>query len=227
MKKILSCFTVLMSIFLIGAAWAEEVSQDARTSYNRGVDFYKKKDYNKAKDKFLKALNTQNRHLEQWTNYNLGNSYFEDARNAEEKNPQAALLQYRNALEFFRRAIEIDNQDKDAKYNFELTARKIKALEQKIKEQQKEQEEQKEKQQKPQEEKSEERKQQATEAKEKPQPQEKEKKPVSLQQEKERKEMTKEEATMLLDNFQQEEKTQQELLQEEKQREEPAVSKDW
>lgn len=246
--KIRECLCIIIwLVFFAGPGWTAEQTVRPSVRYNRGVDFYNRKDYNKAADNFLKALNTENRELEQWTNYNLGNSNFEQAQVQEETDPSAALNLYKNALEFFRRAIDLNPKDKDAKYNFELTAKKIKQTEQQSKQEkqnsqdQKSQgDKQKEREQSQQAGKSEqnknssarEQKQQAQEKtaaqsqEQKDKEQEKKSSAAKLQEAREHQEMSQEEALMLLDNFQESEKTP-ELINKEEQREESPVSKDW
>jgi len=226
---------ILVSILFSNKTYAGEVSSTGEL-YNQGVDFYKKEDYNKAGESFLKALNTENNRLEQWTNYNLGNSNFKKAQALEAKDQAAALSLYKNALEFFHRAIKANTKDTDAKYNYELTARKIKELEaqQKHKQQQEQsqssQESLEQKDKESQEKKEQQQKQsQQKEAGDEPKQQEQssQKQSTAPNQSSEAKPMTKKEAEMLLDNFQRSEKEQKQLFLKQKQYEHSPVDKDW
>lgn len=62
------------------------------------------------------------------TAYNMGNTQYKMGAQAEERNPQAALTVYTNALALYRRALGADPTDQDAKFNYEFVAKKIKAL---------------------------------------------------------------------------------------------------
>ncbi|MBU1045074.1 MAG: hypothetical protein KJ915_11830 [Candidatus Omnitrophica bacterium] len=128
--KFILCFILLLA----ANVYAAEQNLDADRAYNQGVDFYSKLDYNKAEENFLQSMNTQDKRLEQWSAYNLGNAFFKQAQTAEQSDPASANQTYQKALDFLKRAIELDPEDKDAKYNYELTAKKI--IEQKQKDQQ-------------------------------------------------------------------------------------------
>jgi len=234
-KKII-LFLILLGFFCFcSSSAADEETEDARKSYNSGIDFFEKLDYNRAVDDFFKALNTENKHVEQWAAYNLGNAKFKNAENAEQSNPQASLSDYTEALEFFKRAIEMDPQDLDAKYNYEVTLRKIKAQQEKAKQDKKEQKNQKDQKQQDQENKQQQKQQQ-----QKDQEQEqkdprndqgkKDDQENSMPQEVknlESRQMSKEEAMMLLENFEQSEKKQKEILFKQQHKDENFSGKDW
>ncbi|MBU4304716.1 MAG: hypothetical protein KJ893_03715 [Candidatus Omnitrophica bacterium] len=217
MKKNIIWYTVLLSFFFCSAAFAEEAPQ-AWKYYNQGVDSYHKLDYNKAVENFQQALNTEDKQLEQWSNYNAASVYFKQAQKLESGNQEQALRNYENSRQFFRRAIELNPRDKDAKYNYEVTLRKIEELKKK----------QPQGQQKP-----EDKPQDKNAAGEKqPEPaagRPEEKKDAGAEaQAGSRREMSKEEALMLLENFQQAEKAQDKLLLQEKERQaEQESGKDW
>ncbi|MFQ5681058.1 MAG: tetratricopeptide repeat protein, partial [Candidatus Omnitrophota bacterium] len=107
--------------------------------YNLGAALYKKRQYAKAIEEFTRALTTDDRNLEAKANYNLGNSKYSLARSKENTDLSQAVSLHREALEYYRRAIELDNKDKDAKYNYEFTQRHLKALLDKLKQQQQKQ----------------------------------------------------------------------------------------
>ena len=121
MKKIgfIFIFIVILICRADNYLFADDVSEMSPQEYNEGVDFYTQEDYNKAIDKFFKALNTEDKKLERWANYNLGNAHFQEASKQEAADLESALKMYESALEFFRRAIELDGSDIDAKYNYE------------------------------------------------------------------------------------------------------------
>jgi Ca-activated chloride channel homolog len=242
-------------IFLLAvcqSVFAADKPLDPDHAYNQGVDFYNKLDYNKAADSFLQSLNTQNKHLEQWSAYNLGSAFFGQGHAAEKKDPGAANQVYKKALDFFKQAIDIDPADKDAKYNYELTAKKIIEQDQKSKQdkknkqdqqdkkdkqdkqnqqsqQGKQQEQQNKQGQEGQQDKQEEPDKQNQQSQQDKQQEEKDKQAQqSTQQNEQRGQMTKEEAKMLLENFQQSEAKQKELNLYKAQQQQPAPGvKDW
>ncbi|MFH1094113.1 MAG: hypothetical protein V1739_08210 [Candidatus Omnitrophota bacterium] len=207
MKKysILILLVILNLVFPKALLLAQEKAAAPEHSYNKGIDFYNKLDYNKAIENFLKAFNTENKKFEQWINYNLGNAAFETGQKAQGSNPQAAQQAYKQALEFFRRAIELNVHDKDAKHNYELTALKL--------EQAKQEQQKKEQQDKP----------DQKEQQDKPAGQDK--KP--LQQEAQPQEMTEKQAKMLLENFQNSEGRPTELRMLNSDVQDSGVEKDW
>lgn len=231
----------LIIICLQVSAFAQDKTETAEQAYNKGIDLYKKLEYNMAIDNFLKSFNTQNKKLEQWTNYNLGNSHFERASKAEQaKNPEASS-EYQNALSFFQRAMELDPDDKDAKYNYEVTKLKLEEL----KQQQQKQQSSEKKQEKQQENEEKEQQQEQNGKDEKGQQKEQEQqsqqenaqdnKSDTQNQQKDKsqtsqakpQEMTKEQAQMLLDNFRQSEDGLTQLRELEKNSQDMQVEKEW
>lgn len=238
---ILSLITTAICPTILAMAQAEK----AEHVYNRGIDFYNKSDYNKATEDFLKALNTENRKMEQWASFNLGNAHFQNAEKMQDKQPGDALNGYKSALKFFQRAIELDPLDKDAKYNYELTSKKIQQQEQNQQQQQEKQKNQQEQgqdsqqeQQKQQEQnnqqkqqdsqqQSQENQQQQSQRQNEKQEQESRDSAAEQKQSKPR-EMTKEEAQMLLENFKRSEDGPTELrLLDQQERKEQVTEKDW
>ena len=249
------CFGAVILAGWLVAANAQAADADARAAYNRGVDLYSRGDYNKAAEAFQQALNTEQRRIEAWTNYNLGNARFEQANAAATQQPAAGVTQLKEALLFFQRALEMDPVDQNAKYNYELTAQRLKELEQ----QKGQQEKQPEKQQENQQEKKQEKQPDSSQMNKGPSAEDKkeeaQKQPAGSPQEQkstmpqpektnenqperkgaaaqagtqeEQQKMTPQEAQMLLDNFQREAEMPQQLLMPERQREEAPVGKDW
>ena len=235
MKK----YIILVLLIILNVAYpaslllAQEKSTTPEHAYNMGIDFYNKLDYNKAIDSFLKAFNTENRKLEQWINYNLGNAAFEKGQKVQKSNPQEAQQAYKQALEFFHRAIELNTQDKNAKHNYELAALK---LEQAQQQQKQSKEQQKDQQQKEQQKKEQQKKEQQKKEQQKKEQQDKQeqasdkkdrqdKKP--RQQEAQPQEMTEEQAKMLLENFQNSEDSPTELRLLNQDAQTVGVEKDW
>lgn len=80
------------------------------------------------------------------TAYNAGNAQYRLAAGLEKDKPQDALKGYAQALVAYRRAIGADASDQDAKFNYELTVKKIEDLQKKLQEEQDKKKEQEKKQ---------------------------------------------------------------------------------
>lgn len=250
MRKIL-LLVIFLGLISVSAGYSAEKPLEADKSYNQGVDFYNKLDYNKSADSFLQSMNTEDKKLEHWSAYNLGSAFYGQGQNAEKNDPSAANQIYQKALNFFKRAMEIDPTDKDAKYNYELTTKKIIEQQQKEKQQQDQkenQDQQKDQQQKDnnsqeQKDKQQEKNQQnKNQEQNQPNDQQKDKseqkqgsedqkdqdKSASQQtQTNQRQQMTEQEAKMLLENFQQAEDKKKAIeLQKAQQQSSPGV-KGW
>lgn len=70
------------------------------------------------------------------TAYNLGNTRYQIGAAAEAAQPQAALEAYTAAQAAYRRALGLDPSDQDAKFNYELVAKKIEQLKERMQNQQ-------------------------------------------------------------------------------------------
>lgn len=220
---LLMCYILCSGLNL----YAAEQPLAADQAYNQGVDFYKKSDYNKAGESFLQSMNTQDKRLEQWSAYNLGSAFFGQAQNAEQKDPAAANQIYQKALDFFKRAIQLEPRDKDAKYNYELTTKKIIEQEQKDKQNQQDKQKKQDQQNKPDQEnqqdqqnqqQKQEQKQEQKDQQQQPDKQdgaaaknEQNKSESGSKPNEQRRQMTQQEAKMLLDNFQQSEDKKKEM----------------
>lgn len=115
--------------------------------FNLGDALYKKGQYNEAIDAFTKALSTDNKTLEAKTIYNLANSKYKLGTQAADSDLNSAISMYREALDYYKRAIEMKEGDKDAKYNHELVEKKLKVLLDRAKNQQQNQDKDKDKDQ--------------------------------------------------------------------------------
>jgi len=107
--------------------------------FNSGDALYKAEDYDRSLEEFSKANFSKNRTLQQKAYYNAGNClYMKD--------------KLQEAIQFYKKSLDLDPGDKDAKYNLELLTMKLKQgmKSQKNKKQedkQKDKQEQKDKQQ--------------------------------------------------------------------------------
>jgi len=223
MKKAGLILIIFLMIWALPLHAAEEsqAKTDFRRSYNQGIDFYNKGDYNKAINNFLQALNTENKHGEQWSAYNLGNANFRSGQALEKENPAQALSAYKQAQGFYLRAMDINRKDLDAKYNYELTELKIKELSK----QQQQQQQQQQQENQPQDKNKEDMPQQSSDqsaSQDQEQPRD------SSQSNGEHRQMSKQEAEMLLKNFEQSQQTAEPMvLKDDQQQQSRENEKDW
>ena len=104
---------------------------------NIGNAAYKKEDYEEADKSYTKAASlAADPMLESKAYYNLGNCRYRQGRLKENTNLGEAISLYREALEYYRRALDKNPKDASAKYNHEFVERKIKELLDKQKQQQ-------------------------------------------------------------------------------------------
>ncbi len=200
-----------------------ELPDNPRLHFNIGNVAYKKEDYEQAEIHYNKTLKTDDLLLEAKADYNIGNCKFKQGRLKENTSPDKSIKLYREALDYYKRAIELDPDNKDAKFNHEFIEKYIKELASKSKpledQQDKEKQEQKQDQQKKerkegsseddqkqgQEKKEEEQKQEGKEdSPEEGQKEEQQEPLAGADQDQKKTEMSKEEARRLLDSLREE-----------------------
>ncbi|NQT23186.1 MAG: tetratricopeptide repeat protein, partial [Candidatus Omnitrophica bacterium] len=154
-------------------------------NFDVGTALYKKSDYRKAVDSFTKTLITEDKDLEAGANYNIGNAKYRQGSLIENSDLEDAIRLYRESLDYYKRAIELNEEDEDAKFNYEFVEKKLEALLKK----QEQQENQKEKQ----EDKKDEQKEKDEQKKKKEQKKEEEKKKKKEEQKKQEEQKKEEE----------------------------------
>lgn len=97
-------------------------------NYNLGTALYKKGDYLQAMECFSKALTAEAPDLEGKTNYNIGNCKYRLGEQIQTSNPSKAIELYREAMDYYQRAIEWNDQDGDAIYNHRWVEKKLRDL---------------------------------------------------------------------------------------------------
>ncbi len=184
-------------------------------NFNRAAALYKTSQFQEAAQGYTNVLVTDDPELEAKANYNIGNSKYKEGELNESTDLNEAVNLYTEALNYYRRAIELNEKDTDAKYNYEFLEKKIKQLTSDRKQQQQPQSkaQQKDKQEKKQKEKGEKEDQPEEAKEEEPQP------PQEPGQ------MSEEEARMLLEGHSQEELGK--ITSKKSDRVYPKVLKDW
>jgi len=114
----------------------EDLPDSAIINFNKGNALYKKGDFDEASDSFTQALSTEDPRLEGYAYYNIGNAKYRLGNQTTGVDLQRAAGFYKESLAYYKRAIELDETDEDAKYNHEFVARELKLLEEKIRQQQ-------------------------------------------------------------------------------------------
>jgi tetratricopeptide (TPR) repeat protein len=113
---------------------AGEASPDLDiVNLNKGTAYYQKGQYQEAIDAFTKALNTEDNRTEADSIYNIANSKYKLGSANAENDINSAVSLYRESLDYYKRAIELDEGNRDAKYNHELVERELKVLLDKLK----------------------------------------------------------------------------------------------
>jgi tetratricopeptide (TPR) repeat protein len=107
-------------------------------NFDLGTALYKQGKFQEAADIFTKAVVTKDKKIEAMTTYNIANSKYKLGSQKENTDPNTAVGLYRESLDYYNRTIELDKNDKDAKYNHDLVEKRLKALE-KLKNQQQQQ----------------------------------------------------------------------------------------
>lgn len=168
-------------------------------NFNMGAALYKKEDYQKAQEAFTRALTSDNKKLEADALYNLGNCKYKLGKLKENTDLSATVAHLRESLDYYKRAVELDQKNEEARFNHEFVERELKVLLDKLK-QQNEQSVQTQEQKEGQKEQEE-----AAHAKEEQQERQEQEESTSIQeqaqQEGEEKKLTEEQARVLLERY--------------------------
>ncbi len=89
-----------------------EVSGEPRVHFNRGNALFKLGSSKEAREAYLRAMGFKKPGLKKRNYYNIGNTFL-------------AQKAYRDAVSYYRRALEIDSGYDDARYNLEIAIRAI------------------------------------------------------------------------------------------------------
>jgi tetratricopeptide (TPR) repeat protein len=107
-------------------------------SFNTGAALYRQGKYEEATDAFTNALITEDKGLEAMANYNIANSKYRLGSLKAEEDMSEAVNLYRESLDHYKRAIELDEDNDDARYNHELVEKRLKVLLERMKSRQEE-----------------------------------------------------------------------------------------
>lgn len=116
---------------------AERQPENWPLLYNLGAAAYKAGKPDEAAKAFERAIGAKDKELQQRSFYNLGNSYYRIGEAAEKQAPPQALAFYEKSLKGFEGALALDPKDTDAKFNADVTKKKIEELKKQQEQQQK------------------------------------------------------------------------------------------
>lgn len=106
----------------------ESAPDSDRANFNLGTALYKQGKYQEAMDAFTKSLNTEDRKIEAGAVYNMANSKYKMGAEQLKTDPNSAVESYKQSLDYYKRAVELDRNNNDAKYNHELVEKELKIL---------------------------------------------------------------------------------------------------
>lgn len=109
---------------------------DPLLHYNYGTTAYKNTLYNDAITSFTKALQSDDLTLQQRAYYNRGNAHYRQGEETIQTAPQQTITQWQKALESYKSSLALQPDDKDSRYNLELTEKKLQQLQQQLQQQQ-------------------------------------------------------------------------------------------
>ncbi|MDK9705464.1 MAG: VWA domain-containing protein [Desulforhopalus sp.] len=115
---------------------------DPQLQYNYGTAAYKNNLYDEAIAAFTSALKSDRLDLQKKAYYNRGNSHYQKGAELRQADPKATANHWRQALNSFNSALELDPADADAKYNQGIVTKQLEELEQQLKQQEQEKQQQ-------------------------------------------------------------------------------------
>ena len=124
------------------AARASVAPQGDVTTYNAGTDAYRKKDFAAARERFQGATHTTDTAVQSDAYYDLGNARYRLGQASLAKDRQATIEAWKGAVAAYDGALALHKDDADARFNRDLVARRLKALEDEQRQQQQKQQDQ-------------------------------------------------------------------------------------
>ena len=107
----------------------EKDSESDIVNFNLGTVLYKKEEYGEAVDHFQKVYLSKNAQLKHKAYYNSGNALYKIGIAEEHSgSATAAIPPIERSLKQYERALEIDENDEDTKYNYAFVQKELKRL---------------------------------------------------------------------------------------------------
>jgi Ca-activated chloride channel homolog len=102
----------------------------AVSTYNDGTDAYRRKDFAAARDRFQIATHTTDLSMQEDAYYDLGNARYRLGQASLSKDRPATIEAWKTAVASYDGALALQPRDADARFNRDLVARRLAALEQ-------------------------------------------------------------------------------------------------
>jgi tetratricopeptide (TPR) repeat protein len=189
-----------------------EAPESAELHYNIGTTLYRKKKFDEGLKELEKSLSSQDAVTQQKTYYNMGNCHYRAGDDMIKMGQQEGVERLKQSIEAYKKALELDPNDQDAKFNIEFVQNKLKELAQNSpqdKNKQKQQQQQQQNQKQQQQQKDQEQKQDQQQQQQQQDAQEQE---GQQQPQLKKAEMSEEDAKRILDALKDEEKDLQKKL---------------
>ncbi|HXU62828.1 MAG TPA: VWA domain-containing protein [Polyangia bacterium] len=136
--------TAAVALAVFGwAAAAQAGGAPDVASYNAGTGAYRQRDYAAAQQRFQAATRAGDLGVQANAYYDLGNAHYRVGQATEKQNPAATIDAWKGALAAYDGALALNQADADARFNRDLVARKLAALQQQQEQQQQQQQQQK------------------------------------------------------------------------------------
>ena len=108
----------------------ERMPGSAALHFNQGATAYKRGEFGKALEAFAKAVTSPDPELRAAAEYNLGNTLYQ--RGAAQKDKAPKITEWKNALQHYDQALNVQPQNADAKYNRDVVQRLIDELQKEL-----------------------------------------------------------------------------------------------
>ena len=108
-------------------------------NFNAGTTLYKTGEYDESINHLQRSLLTDEDELKAKAHYNLGNSFYRAGMTRADESPDLAVQALEQSLEHYERALSIEKEDEDARFNYDLVKKRLEELKQKQQQQQQKQ----------------------------------------------------------------------------------------
>ena len=120
----------------------EKRGDNGMLRFNKGNALYRKESFNAAVESFNKAIASGSQRILPDADYNIGNSYYRIGTAQAKTDYNKTKDAYETALQFYKRAMDLNPNDKNAKYNYEFVEQKLLSLKERSEKEKKKQENQ-------------------------------------------------------------------------------------
>ncbi len=117
----------------------EKTPDNATLHFNSGTVSYKNKEYDDAISSFNQALQSDDLALQEKAYYNLGNAHFRKGETLQQNNPHKTKEHWQEALTAYAATLQLDHENKEARFNHDFVEKKLKELQEQENQQQNQQ----------------------------------------------------------------------------------------